>query len=185
MVCIAPRLPTVQFGQHQTHRYDSAWIEQTIARAAADAGHTKWVFANDIARGVIEYLSEKFPSPNISLSELGNKISSTLETIGFPDIAALLEMAPPPLEISLAAIARQCGPAFELLYFQELDNQIHKALEDGVDKIRFTGLHHSLELIAPTTKKQRREQHAELKAEIVIFLRSRLSASTGVSLAIK
>lgn len=185
MVCITPRLPSVQFGRHQTHRYDTDWIEQSIARAAAEAGHTKWVFANDIARGVIEYLSEKFPAPNISLSDLGNKISNTLETIGFPDIAALLEMAPPPVAISLASIARETGPAFELLFFQNLDNQIKKALADGVDKIRFTGLRHCLHLICPARKNKRGDRHEELQLEIIEFVRTRASSRPGVTVVFK
>ena len=191
MVCIAPRLPSVRFGQHESHRYDTAWIEQSIAHAAAQAGHTQWVFANDIARGVIEYLSEKFAAPQISLTDLGDKISCTLETVGFPDIAALLEMPPPPVEVSLATIARDGSPGFELYFFQQLDNEVGQLRRDGVDKIRFTGLRRAVDHLLPAPRKNRpaRKLHAarqeHLRAEIVDFIRARTGGTPSTAVVIR
>jgi hypothetical protein len=140
MICYSPRLPLLAAGGRETDSYGTAWVRQLIQRAATEAGHPQWVFAQDIASGVIEYLREKFTAPVITLAELHRKISRTLETVGFPDIAARLRLVPPPVEVSLAALAREASPGGELVFFHLLGERLSEAAATGAESVRLTGL---------------------------------------------
>ncbi|CAN5457973.1 hypothetical protein BH23VER1_BH23VER1_21460 [soil metagenome] len=175
MICLPANLPLLQVGSQEVHCYEARWLEQSIAQAARQAGHDKWIFAEDIAHGVLEYLRERFVGTRITLADLFDKIARTLDTVGFPDIAAKLEAAPPPIRVSLVDIAQQAAPGFDLLFYQLIDSRIQEIRISGASKIRFLDFQASVRLLEGSPRWQ--EAVPPRRAELLALLRHR--ASTG------
>jgi|GEM_PF-2799942 len=176
MICLHARLPLLHFGHCKVTYYEASWIEQSISQAAADAGHEKWIFAEDVALGVIQYLREKFEGSSITLPELFKKIARTLDTIGFPDIAAALKAEPPQIEVSLSEIVHQSAPGFELLLFRTLEKRLRELRHAGVKTVRFTGLDDWLSHLSPPDTGNDGDYH---QRELLAFL-DHYAGSTSV-----
>ena len=89
-------MPLLLVGSKEVVHYEKEWLEEAITRAAHEAGHEKWWFAEDVAKGMILYLQKRFRRNTITLQELFDKIAKTLTTIGFQDVAENLVPTPPP-----------------------------------------------------------------------------------------
>ncbi len=124
MICLPSQLPLLRFGNFEVVQYDSRWLEDSIIAAAERAGHDDWWIAADIAKGIIEYLRQRFPANTITVEELYEKISRALAVLGWEDVAKELEVEPPPLRISLAEIAQEAGDGFELAFFRLLRERL-------------------------------------------------------------
>ncbi len=190
MICLPARLPLLQVGEQHLIQYETRWLEHSIATAAESAGHDQWVFSADVARGVIQFLREGFSGSKITLNDLFERISQTLDKIGFPDIAARLEVTPPPVDIPLDAIARESCPACELFFFNELDARVREARASGIERVRFTGLNSALLELDPSRGSDQDSDtktisHDTLRAEILVFLRRRAAESPGFAFIVK
>lgn len=174
MICLPARLPLIQVGTCEVAHYGPRWIEGSIERAAREAGHETWIFAEDVAQGVIQYLRDLFPGSSIALADLFERIGATLRAIGFHDVAEHLRVEPPPVEISLSEIARRAAPGFDLLFFRLLDERIAQLRTDGVSSVRFTGLEASSRILRPGVS-----EATSLTREIVAFLSHRTSGDRG------
>ncbi|MEM7385024.1 MAG: hypothetical protein AAF514_08780, partial [Verrucomicrobiota bacterium] len=133
-------MPLLRVGTHDIGDYGPQWLEQTILKAAVDAGHEKWWFAHDLTRSVFIYLKERFQKNIITLSELRDKVGAVLVSIGFEDIASKLAINPPPWRLSLADTARQAGNGFELAFYRILDQKIDECAQLGVTELKLSGL---------------------------------------------
>ncbi|MGK0188794.1 MAG: hypothetical protein ACI9R3_004608 [Verrucomicrobiales bacterium] len=152
MFSITAHLPALQIGRIALAHYEERWLQTTIERAAKKAGHDQWFFAEHVARGVIEYLRQRFDRQSITLEELFSKIEQTLISIGFKDIAAELEAVPPPINVSLPALAKDASSGYELTFFTLIDQQVADARRLGAVEIQFTGLRDALKLLRRTER---------------------------------
>ncbi len=140
MICLPNQLPLLKYGDHDVVHYESRWLKDSIRAAAARAGHDDWWFATDIARAVIEYLRERFPSATITIEQLYEKIARVLNYLGWKDIASQLEAKPPPLRVSLVEIAELAGEGYELVFFGLLRQRISDLAFTGSQQIHVHGL---------------------------------------------
>ena len=124
MFSVSAHLPLLQIGRIALNHYEEQWLQRMIQRAAKKAGHDQWFFAEHVARGVIEYLRQRFDRQSITIEELLEKIEQTLTSIGFQEIAAELEAEPPPIDVSLPVLADQAASGYELTFFALIDHQI-------------------------------------------------------------
>ncbi len=142
MISLPAQMPLLQVGPYEVVHYEKEWIQEAIMRAAEEAGHEKWWFAEDIAKGMILYLQKRFRRNTITLQELFDKIAKTLTTIGFSDVAEKLKPTPPPMRISLFEIAREAGSGYELVFFELLGKRLHDIKNLGVEIIQCSELKH-------------------------------------------
>ena len=147
MFSLSAHLPLLQIGRIALDHYEERWLQRMIQRAAHKAGHEHWFLAEHVARGVIEYLRQRFDRNSITLEELFGKIEQTLTSIGFNDIARELEAEPPPIEISLPELAHDADSGFELSFFTLIDQHITDARRLGAVELRFTGLKQAVKSI--------------------------------------
>lgn len=140
MFSISAHLPRLQIGRIALDHYEERWLQRMIQRAAKKAGHDQWFFAEHVARGVIEYLRQRFDRQSITIEELFAKIEQTLTSIGFRDIAAELEAEPPPIDVSLPLLADEASSGYELTFFTLIDQQIADARRLGAVEIQFSGI---------------------------------------------
>lgn len=147
MFSISAHLPLLQIGRIALDHYEERWLQRMIQRAALKAGHDQWFFAEHVARGVIEYLRQRFDRQSITIEELFCKIGQTLTSIGFSDIARELVAEPPPIEVSLPLLAREAASGYELTFFTMIDQHIADARRLGAVEIRFSGIREAVKLL--------------------------------------
>ena len=118
MISFREQLPLLRLNCDEVLHYEESWVHDVIQEAAQRSGHGDSWFAEDIAKGVILYLKERFQKTSIGIDELFMKIERTLRAVGFSDIAGNLEHQTPPARICLNAMAEDAGEGFELRFFQ-------------------------------------------------------------------
>jgi hypothetical protein len=130
MISLPSRLPLLCVGEEHVPNYEAAWIEDCLRRAAADAGHEAWWPAADVARGIVHFLRERFQQNIITLQDLFQRIDRTLKTIGYPEIAEVMQVESPPLTIDLLEIAQRSeSSGLELLFFHQLREEITRRMK--------------------------------------------------------
>ena len=174
MICLPSQLPLLRFGNFEVVQYDSRWLEDSIIAAAERAGHEDWWIAADIAKGIIEYLRQRYPANTITVEELYEKISRALGVLGWSDVAAELQVGPPPLRISLAEIAREAGDGFELAFFMLLRERLAETCVTGSQQVQCYGLKQGVKILKRARRWGARCQ--QLAEEIAEFLRAELNS---------
>ncbi len=165
--------------------YDESWVFHLIREAAERSGHEDSWFADDIAKGVILYLKEKFQRTSIGIEEFFTKIERTLHAVGFPDIAGNLEQSPPPAQLSLIRLAEEAGHGFELMFFQLLGERVAGVRDSGARRLHCTELQPAVRRI--TGVERWNEDCDRLQTEILDFVASELLRGEnrqGVSLMV-
>jgi hypothetical protein len=161
-------MPLLRVGQHDVAHYEARWLEDVIRRAAEAAGHRQWWPAADVARGVIQFLRDRFHKNIITLHDLFGKIGQTLKGIGFADIADRIHVEPPPMELSLLEIARE-SERFELLFFRRLADEVFELRELGATRLHCAGMRPAVKYLLGTAA--RTSACADFEVEIVQFIR--------------
>jgi len=139
MICLASHLPLLRVGRHDIAHYEVDWLEKVLQQAARQAGHEAWWPAGDVARGVLQFLRERFEENIITLGDLFQKVSHTLHTIGFPEIASAVRPEPPPLEICLLELARE-AEGLEMGFFQSLLKELGELRTTGTPRLELVNL---------------------------------------------
>jgi hypothetical protein len=162
--------PAIQIGRHQVIDYDTAWLDDALARAARAADHEDFPFVEDIRSGIVKYLETKCPLKLLQLDELYDRMRKMLVKIGCERIAEKLEPLAPPVTVSLVRAAMEAGNGFELAFFETLRAELAALRHAGAEEIRFTGIRESAMILRGTKKWNR---HCEgLYREIEAFLNS-------------
>ncbi|QQL46159.1 hypothetical protein [Sulfuriroseicoccus oceanibius] len=173
MIAIPNQLPPLKVGDLVLISYETDWLKECILQAAEEAGHPDWWPAVDVARGIRNYLQNHFTGPAITLAELFDKLSATLKQIGCSSIASHLRVTPPPVSLSLHALAIDTDSKLELLFFQSLHKQLSSFREQGFTSFRFDGLKPCVKHLR--SAKQWRKDCQQLASDITAFLCERAS----------
>ncbi|MDF1811041.1 MAG: hypothetical protein P1V20_02475 [Verrucomicrobiales bacterium] len=139
MIALPHHLPFVKVGTNSITPCQDHWLDQVIIDASAESNVPEW-FATDISKGIQQYLQHSYEGTVIETEELFTKISSTLNEIGLPEVASKIDRSPPPLRISLTDLARRAGEAYELAFFQLLEDRCQEAIHSGATCVEFHGL---------------------------------------------
>ncbi len=172
MIALPSQLPLLRVGPFELTTYEGAWIAKCIRAAAARAGHEDWWIAEDIARGVLVYLEQRFPATAITIQELEDKICRTLAKIGFDDVAAHVSVDPPLIRVNLSDLARQ-SDGIELVFFQLLDHRVTQLQTVGAKRVSLTATKAAIKHLRAT--KNWTVQCSLLEVEIEYLVRNRLS----------
>lgn len=139
MICLSSHLPLLRVGRHDIAHYEVHWLEGVLREAARQAGHESWWPAGDVARGVLQFLRERFDENIITLQDLFSKVSQTLQRIGFPEIASAVRPEPPPLEVCLLELAREAG-GLELGFLPALLREMSELRTTGTPRLELINL---------------------------------------------
>jgi hypothetical protein len=182
MIALPSRLPLLLVGPGESTHYEKQWVVEAIQSAAQAAGHEPgWWFARDIARSLLVYLQDRYPGTTVTLAELSDRIRHTLRSIGFSDISDNLALSPPPVTLSLRALAIEAD-GVELSFFNLLGSRLEELQKLGVSHLELTDAKNGVKhLCASRTWSSRCR---ELDADIRHFLASRRSRLHGCHVAI-
>jgi len=151
MIALPHHLPFVRVGSNTITPCQDEWLDQIIIDAAAESNVPEW-FATDISKGIQQYLQNSYEGSIIDSEELFSKISTTLQQIGLPEVAAKIDRTPPPLRISLTDLARRAGEAYELAFFQLLEDKCQEAIDCGATTIECHGLINCVRILRGSRK---------------------------------
>jgi hypothetical protein len=177
--------PAIQIGPYQVLDYDTAWLEDAIMRAAKAADHENFPMAQEIRYGVELYLESKCSLRLLQLEDLFERVRKMLVKIGCAPIADKLQPLAPPVTVSLVNTATSAGNGFELAFFETLRNEIAELREAGAEKVHFTGLRESTQILRGESKWSK---HCDaLLEEIRVFLAAcdREDFSRALSLSVE
>jgi hypothetical protein len=178
MICLASHLPLLRVGRHDISHYEVHWLEGVLRQAAQQAGHEAWWPAGDVARGVLQFLRDRFEENIITLHDLFHKVSQTLRTIGFPEIASAVRPEPPPLEVCLLELAREAD-GLELGFFQGLLRELGDLRTTGTPRLELVNLRAAV--LCLRGESEWTAGGRELEAEIVALTRSWPGRLEGLS----
>jgi hypothetical protein len=178
MICLASHLPLLRVGRHDIAHYEVQWLEGVLQQAARQAGHEAWWPAGDVARGVLQFLRERFQENIITLNDLFLKVSHTLRTIGFPEIASAVRPEAPPLELCLLELARE-SEGLELAFFQTLLRELSELRTTGTSRLELLNLRAAV--LHLRGGQEWSSSCRELEEEIVLLTRSWPGHLDGVS----
>lgn len=152
MIAYINQRPAIQIGPCQVIDYDTMWLEDAILRAAKEADHENFSMAPEIRQGVEMYLESKCSLRLLQLEDLFEKVRKMLVKIGCSPIAEKLQPVAPPVTLSLVSAATAAGNGFELAFFEHLRNALSELREAGAEKVHFTGLRESAQILRGTEK---------------------------------
>ncbi len=187
MIAFINQRPAIQIGPYQVLDYDTAWLEDAIMRAAKAADHENFPMAQEIRYGVDLYLESKCALRLLHLEDLFERVRKMLVKIGCAPIADKLQPLAPPVTVCLVHTATNAGNGFELAFFETLRSEIAELREAGAEKVHFTGLRESTQILRGESKWNK---HCDaLLEEIQIFLaacdREAVDFSRALSLSVE
>ncbi|MBC8127482.1 MAG: hypothetical protein H8M99_10120 [Gloeobacteraceae cyanobacterium ES-bin-144] len=169
MISLIGNRPALQIGRYQVIDYDTAWLDDSLRRAARAADHEDFPFVEDIRSGIVKYLETKCPLKLLQLDELYDRMRKMLVKIGCERIAEKLEPLAPPVTVSVVRAAMEAGNGYELAFFEMLRSELGDLRAAGAEQISFVGLRESAMILRGRSKWNKSCQN--LLAEIEVFLR--------------
>ncbi|MBK1882877.1 hypothetical protein JIN85_10650 [Luteolibacter pohnpeiensis] len=170
MISFIGNRPALQIGRYQVIDYGTAWLDDSLRRAASAANHPDFPFIVEIRSGVVEYLETKCPLRLLQIEDLFDKVRKMLVKIGCERIAEELRPLAPPVTVSLVRAAIEAGSGYELAFFEVLRAELEDLRSAGAEEIRFSGLRESVMVLRCTGKWDKRCE--TVSREIEEFLKS-------------
>lgn len=177
MIALREQLPLLRLGREEVVHYEESWLKEIIKDAAERSGCGDSWFADDIAKGIVLYLKERFPANSIGIEELFEKIARTLRAVGFDHVAGHLEPFAPPARLSLSRLAEAAGPGFELRFFQLLGERIEVLRSQGTRQVHCSELRDAVSQLCSTRRWSRKCQ--DLQDEILDYVTTELCRARG------
>ena len=162
------QLPLIRVSHDNLSRYQPEWLLDVLEKAARRTDDVPPWLAEDISKGVESYLRNHYDKAIIDVSELFDRIRSTLIDLGLESMAAELMEKAPPIRISLTKLAREAGAGYELAFFNLLNRQFASATGSGSHLLICYGLRKCVKHLVDTGHWNSRCE--ALKSEIIDFL---------------
>ena len=170
MISLPHRQPLLSVGNLPMEPCDEEWIRQRIEEAARASGRGEFWLAEDIARGIMEYLSRNYQGTVIPLPALLERMKALLAKLDCADVAAHLDTTPPPPVLRLADFAREAGNGFELHFFAGLRRHLEACAAHGAREVKVRDLRPCVRHLRGTGKW--RKDCEALAREILDFIAS-------------
>jgi hypothetical protein len=168
-------LPLVRQANGDTAVLGREWLVFSLHRAAEQAGYAHWWLAEHVAQSVLWYLASGYDRPVISHEGIEEAIRSALQAIGYSEVSIRFRALNPPFKLSLAELALQAGPGYELAFFQLLRDKIRPALNNQASNLHVYGLRSCVRQLQ--SAKTWSHGCSRLRNEIVAFVRAELESA--------
>ncbi len=175
MIAFRDNLPLVRFDDGQVIAFETSWLARGLVRAAAQAGYDRWWLASHVAESVVAYLEDDYTDTTVGLERIRKAVQSVLQTIGYADIADRFEPLPPPVRLSLAALAYEAGSGYELTFFHLLRDRLRRIVDSDAVQAELRDLAPCVKLLR--SAKIWRRDCTGLRTEIVRFVRCSIDDS--------
>ncbi|MBT8036516.1 MAG: hypothetical protein KJO21_03125 [Verrucomicrobiae bacterium] len=170
MICIVGNRPVLQIGRHQVTGYGTQWLRDAILRGAEAAQRDDFPFIDDLLEGILHYLENKCPLRVLTIEDLHARVRRMLERIGCDAIAQTLPLLAPPVTLSLSRAAKEAGNGFELIFFNQIHDEIEDLRRHGVEVLHFTGTRDCVKMLRGVNRWS--TPCEQLHEEILSFLKT-------------
>ena len=177
MIAFHDYLPVIQLEDGQVVAFERDWLVRSLVQAAQRAGYRKWWLAEHVAESVTAFLREQEEVNVLPVARLASTVQSVLQVIGYGEVAQHFAPAPPRVQVSLVALAREAGTGYELAFFDMLGRRIQELTQTQRAHFEFFGLERCVKLLR--ARKTWSSGCESLRAEIVSFTREQ----TGIAAA--
>jgi hypothetical protein len=130
MICLCDETPVIELAGGSIS-LDTAWLQQSLERAARAAGYATWWPAGDVARSVTLFLQTHRPSEPLSLEGFTDTVRDALRGIGYGEVAPHFLKDGLDLSLSLLDVAETTGPGFEIGFFRDCQEACRRLLSTG------------------------------------------------------
>jgi hypothetical protein len=164
----------------------SRWLCNCLRAAAEKAGYENWWLAEHVTESVFGYLTSCYSANTIEPAVLSELVLSALTVIGYSEVGSRFALLPPPFELSLADLARESGPGYELGFFSLLSRRIRPALAKPQSCFQLSELQGCVRYLRSV--KNWTPGCSKLRNEIVDFVRDelvRIDGQTRILLTIR
>jgi hypothetical protein len=185
MISLKDNLPVIQLSSGQAIAFESEWLVRSLAQAAARAGYAKWWLAQHVAESVVSYLRDHDSINVMPIERLTSAVQSVLQVIGYGEIAPHFVPAPPRVQVSLVALAREAGSGYELAFFEGLGRRIQELCQENHCYFELLGLEPCVKLMR--ARKVWSRDCDILREEIVSFVRDQtgtMAANHAISFSL-
>jgi hypothetical protein len=172
VIALRDSLPVLRLDDGTIELIRREWLCGCLARASVKAGYIQWWLAEHVTESILCFLAGCYAKPAITIPELNEFIRSALQAIGHGEVALKYETLEPPCVISLAELAAEAGPGYELAFFQLLKERMRPILSRRSTNIHVLGLQNCVRFLQSVKTWSR--SCSELRTEIVDFLRAQL-----------
>lgn len=174
MIALRDSLPLLRQNDNEFSPIRKDWLRFCLCRAAEKAGYANWWLADHVASSVMCYLATGYEANVVTLAQMCEIVRSVLQAIGYAEVALCFELLSPPFEISLAELAHEAGPGFELAFFQLLKKRIQPALSEQA--VEIYGLRSCVRHLQSVKTWSR--PCSQLRNEIVHFVRGQVEGTS-------
>lgn len=177
MIAFADGMPLVELEDGRAVAFQKEWIVRALIRAAHKAGFSQWWLAEHVVESVSLSLASYFSENVITVPHLAGRIRDALQAIGYSEIGEHLALGMPGERLDLAALAKEAGAGYELLFFNRLREALRALIGKGTTEFDVVGL-------APCVKHLRARKSwsrscEALQEEIVSFVRTQTAGEAA------
>lgn len=167
MIALPQAMPFIRIGPSSLALCQADWLTETLSNAMRGTDVPRWM-AEDISRGVENFLTNHYRGTVIDSEDLFDRIEKTLSNLGLEEVAGNIDKTPPPVRISLSELARRAGDGYELAFFRLLDEQLRSAATGGANRVECHGLKTCVRRLSSSKKWSNRCE--QLQSEITGFV---------------
>ena len=120
--------------------FNRAWLRAILEDAATTADCEKWPLVEDVAAAVSTYLQRHHLCPVIRLEEFERMIRRTLQSIGYPELADVIQVVHPVRQISLLHCEDGRPLQDEAEFYLRLQTTINRCHRQGVQRLNLSDL---------------------------------------------
>src|SRR5438046_1169983 len=111
MVAFKEEFPYLRCDSGQLFEFDRDWLHAAINRAADKAGYPSWWLTEHVTESIAFYLHLRNDENVVAFKQLQETVQYVLKAIGYKEIIPYFAPAPPPLSVSLVALAHHASRA--------------------------------------------------------------------------
>lgn len=174
MIAHPHRLPHILWQNSRLVPLSEDWLVESIEHSAQRAGYESCQVSRHLARAVAIYLEEHFKGPTLPVEKLRELMQTSLEGVGFLDVAAQSVIIPPRLSIFLPELAARAP--YELVFFPALGDKLREALGWEIRGLKLEGLRDCSKILHSTRKW--RQTCQTLSEQIISYSRACLERAS-------
>ena len=155
--------------------FSQAWLHAILKDAARNADGETWPLVEDVAVAVSAYLQRYHFHPVISLEELARMIRHTLHSVGYPELAEVIQVAHPVRQISLLRCAHDPPLQSEADFYLRLQRTIDHCHRQGVQRLDLSDLSACEDMLRLIDQAFPWHEPAGSREKIVAFVRRQIA----------
>ena len=175
MICIKDGYPLIYGADGKVAQFSQAWLHAILQDAARSVECEGWPLVEDVAAAVSAYLRRHHFHPVISLEEFERMMRHTLNSIGYPEMAGVIQMAHPVRQMSLLHGLHDPPLQNEADFYARLQKTIHHCHRQGVQRLDLSDLSACEDILRSINQAFPWYEPSGARVKIITFVRRQIA----------